>query len=167
MDSSQLKYLESSAVCCTWQVQSVQPAAGHTVDGWHVDVLLALCFQGSVSTVSIATEWLYCEAAQSLIRLHGVGSKLLTEVEVGRGAVVGQGRRGCEGVGGALVGQGHPHGAGGGAEAQGAVVEAAVSDGGEAGGRALVQLVVAGQRVPPGAAATARVGHWMETETEP
>lgn len=73
--------------------------------------------------------------------------------------MIGQGGRGCEGVGGALVGQGHAHGAGGGAEAQRAVVEATVANGVEAGGRALVQLVVARQRVPPGAAATAGVGH--------
>lgn len=31
-------------------------------------------------------------------------SNTLTEIEVGRGAVIGQGRWGCEGMGGALVG---------------------------------------------------------------
>jgi len=73
--------------------------------------------------------------------------------------VVGQGGRGREGVGGALVGEGHAHGPRRGAEAQGPVVEAPVANGGEAGGRALVQVTAARQRVPPGAAAAARVGH--------
>lgn len=68
--------------------------------------------------------------------------------------MIGQGRRGCEGVGGALVGQRHAHGARRGTEAQGAIIEASVADRGEAGGRAFVQLIVTRQGVPPGTAAT-------------
>ena len=78
--------------------------------------------------------------------------------------MVGQGGRGREGVRGPLVGQRHAHGARGGAEAQRAVVEAAVADGGEAGGRALVQVTAARQGVPSGATATAGVGHWGATQ---
>ncbi len=68
--------------------------------------------------------------------------------------MVGQGRWGCEGMGGALVGEGHAHGAWRGTEAQGAVIEASMADRGEAGGCAFVQLIVARQRVPPGTTAT-------------
>lgn len=64
--------------------------------------------------------------------------KKLTEIEVGRGAVIRQRRWRCEGMGGALVGQGHAHWSRGRTEAQGAVVETSMSDGGEAGGGAFV-----------------------------
>ena len=73
--------------------------------------------------------------------------------------MIGQGGRGCEGVGGALVGEGHADWAGRGAEAQGSVVEPSVANRGEAGGRALVKVTAARQGVPPGATATARVRH--------
>lgn len=62
-------------------------------------------------------------------------------------------------MGGALVRQGHAHRARGGTKAQGAIIEASVANWSEAGGRALVQLIVAGQRVPPGPTATTGVGH--------
>lgn len=73
--------------------------------------------------------------------------------------MIGQRGWGCEGVGRPLVGERHAHRAGGWAEAQGAVVEAPVTDGSETGWGALVQLAVARQGVPPGATATTRVGH--------
>lgn len=62
-------------------------------------------------------------------------------------------------MGGTLVWQWHSHRAWRGTEAQGSIVEASVTDGGEAGRRAFVQLVVACQGVPSGSAASARVGH--------
>lgn len=73
--------------------------------------------------------------------------------------MIGQGRWGCEGMGGALVGKRHAHRAWGRTEAQGAVIEASVTNWGEARGRAFVELVVASEGVPPRAAATTRVGH--------
>lgn len=59
----------------------------------------------------------------------------------------------------ALVGEGHAHGARGRTEAQGAIIETSMANRGEAGGVAFVQLIVACQGVPPGTAATTRVGH--------
>lgn len=62
-------------------------------------------------------------------------------------------------MGGALVGEGHAHWPRGRTEAQGAIIEASMANRGEAGGVAFVQLIVACQGVPPGAAASTRVGH--------